>query len=384
MQTHSVKAGRLPSLDILRGLTVALMILVNNPGSWSHKFDFLAHSAWDGCTPTDLVFPFFLFIVGASVWFAFRRYDHRLSGEALRKIIKRGLLIWAVGIVISKFPYYDFPGGEWIGWHNVRIMGVLPRIALCYMIGSVLVLSLRSARRIAAAALLLLTGYEVLVYCLGDATLEGFFGAKVDTALFGEEHVYHGYRNAAGERVAFDPEGVMSTMTAVVNVLLGFLAAKCAAGSGDRRSGMMRVGVWGGIGIVAALALNTLIPINKPIWSASYVLYTCGIAAVVWNVVSCLVDRGKGVGAVGRTFEVFGTNALFAYVLSTLFAKLFAQIGVWNAAHDALVTPYARWYEVLASLTTPEVGSMLCALSLVALCWLVTWPLYRKKIYIKL
>lgn len=382
MQTPSAKSRRLPSLDILRGLTVALMILVNNPGSWSHKFDFLAHSSWDGCTPTDLVFPFFLFIVGASVWFAFRRYDHRLSRESLRKILRRGLLIWAVGIVVSKFPYYNFPDGEWIGWGNVRIMGVLPRIGLCYMIGSVLVLGLRSTRRIVAAALLLLVGYEVLVYALGDGSLEGYFGAKVDVALFGEEHVYHGYRDAMGQRVAFDPEGLMSTVSAVVNVMLGFLAARMV---GESRDGsMMRVGVWGGICILAALALNTLLPINKPIWSATYVLYTCGIAAVVWNAVSYLIDRREGVGALGRVFEVFGTNALFAYILSTLFAKLFAQIRVWNAAHDALVSPYARWYEMLASATTPEVGSMLCALSLVALCWLATWPLYRKHIYIKL
>ncbi|MDE6140823.1 MAG: heparan-alpha-glucosaminide N-acetyltransferase domain-containing protein [Alistipes sp.] len=384
MQTLSDTPRRLPSLDILRGLTVALMILVNNPGSWSHKFDFLAHSAWDGCTPTDLVFPFFLFIVGASVWFAFRRYDHRLSGQALRKIVRRGLTIWAVGIVISKFPYYNFLSGEWIAWHNVRIMGVLPRIGLCYMIGSVLVLGLRSTRRIAAAALLLLAAYEAMVYALGDATLEGFFGAKVDTALLGEEHLYHGYRNAAGERMAFDPEGLMSTMSAVVNVLLGFLAAKCIGQSGDHRCGMMRIGVWGGIGVLAALALNTVIPINKPIWSGTYVLYTCGIAAIVWNAVSYLTDRRSGTGKAGRVFEVFGTNALLAYVLSTLFAKIFAQMRVWNAAHDALVSPYARWYEILASCTSPQVGSMLCALSLVVLCWLVTWPLYRKRIYIKL
>lgn len=383
MQTRLAAPGRLPSLDILRGLTVALMILVNNPGSWSHKFDFLAHSSWDGCTPTDLVFPFFLFIVGASIWFAFRRYGHRLSREALRKIVRRGLLIWGVGIVISKFPYYDFLDGEWIGWSNVRIMGVLPRIGLCYMIGSVIVLGLRSTRRIVAAALLLLVGYEVLVYTLGDASLEGFFGTKVDAALFGSEHLYHGYRNAAGESMAFDPEGLMSTMTAVVNVIFGFLAAR-TIGEGGGRSGMMRVGAWGGIGVLTALALNTLVPINKPIWSATYVLYTCGIAAIVWNVVSYLIDRRGSVGAAGRVFEVFGTNALFAYILSTLFAKLFAQIRVWNAAHDALVSPYARWYEMLASCTTPEAGSMLCALSLVALCWLATWPLYRKRIYIKL
>lgn len=383
MQTLCSTPRRLPSLDILRGMTVALMILVNNPGSWSHKFDFLAHSSWDGCTPTDLVFPFFLFIVGASIWFAFRRYDHRLSGGALRKILKRGLLIWAVGIVISKFPYYDFIGGRWYSWSDVRIMGVLPRIGICYMAGAILALWLRSARRILFAALLLMIGYQVLTYSLGDATLEGYFGSKVDIALFGQEHVYHGYRNAAGERMAFDPEGLAGSMTAVVNVLLGFLAAGCAAGD-DSCRGMMRVGLWGGLGLLAALAMNTTVAINKPIWSASYVLYTCGIAAIVWNAVSYLVDRRGGSGRTGAFFEVFGTNALFAYVLSTLLAKLFAQMRVWNAAHDALVTPYARWYEMLASWTTPEAGSALAALSLVSACWIITWPLYRRRIFIKL
>ncbi len=249
--THS---GRLPSLDILRGATVAMMILVNNPGSWSSVFGCLSHSAWDGCTPTDLVFPFFLFIVGASIRFAFRRYDWRLTRRTAAKILRRGAAIWIVGIAISKFPYYDFIAGEWSSWHDVRIMGVLPRIALCYSIGALLCLGLRSARRIALAALLLAAAYQTLVYALGDATLEGYFGSALDNALLGESHLYHGYRDAAGARVAFDPEGLAGTMTATVNVMLGYLAAMCMAGGSD---GRLRMAAWGGTAIVAALALDS-------------------------------------------------------------------------------------------------------------------------------
>ncbi len=376
--THS---GRLPSLDILRGATVAMMILVNNPGSWSSVFGCLSHSAWDGCTPTDLVFPFFLFIVGASIRFAFRRYDWRLTRRTAAKRLRRGAAIWIVGIAISKFPYYDFIAGEWSSWHDVRIMGVLPRIALCYSIGALLCLGLRSGRRIALAALLLAAAYQTLVYALGDATLEGYFGSALDNALLGESHLYHGYRDAAGARVAFDPEGLAGTMTATVNVMLGYLAAMCMAGGSD---GRLRMAAWGGTAIVAALALNGAIPINKPIWSASYALYTCGIAAVLWYWVSRLTDRDEGAGRVGNIFRVFGSNALFVYVLSTLIVKIVAQMRVWNGAHDALVSPYARWWEMLAAATTPRIGSLLAALSLVALCWAVTWPLYKKRIFIKL
>ena len=219
---------RYVSLDILRGLTVAMMIVVNNPGSWSKMYPMLSHAKWNGCTPCDLVFPFFLFCVGVSMAFALSRYESLDTG-ALKKIFKRGGLLYLVGLLLTAFPFYPANMDpslsfwqNWVEWlGGLRLVGVLPRIAMCYVVASVLALWLRSFKKIACAVgvlcalhmgvLLLFAGPE------GAFTLEGNFAAKMDLAIFGESHIYHGYG------IPFDPEGLLGVLTGSCSVLVGYL-----------------------------------------------------------------------------------------------------------------------------------------------------------------
>lgn len=367
---------RILSLDVLRGLTVALMIIVNNPGSGAFRFDFLRHSEWNGCTPTDLVFPFFLFCVGASMYFSLRKYTQGLCWPLVRKILVRGVLIWVVGILVGKFPFYHFVKGEWISWDHLRFLGVFPRIALCYVASSFAVLLLKRTSRILMLALLLMASYEAVVYLFGDDTLLGYVGARIDLFLFGDSHVYHGYRGPGGERVAFDPEGLLSTLTAMCNTLLGFLAARYA--HLNSRDGFLRLGAMASAGFILALSLNTVCPINKPVWSATYVIYTVSIALTVWMLLHYVLDEREQKPVWCRFFEIFGSNALFSYVLSTCLIKLLVMFRVGESSI------YGWWYGVLADATVPVLASLLVPVGVVLAVGCMLYPLYRHHIYIRL
>ena len=232
---------RYVSLDVLRGLTVAMMIVVNNPGSWSNAYPILLHKEWNGCTPCDLVFPFFLFCVGASMAFALAKYDS-LNAGALKKIFLRGGLLYLVGLLTMAFPFYPSrldPSltfwQNWLEWlGGIRLVGILPRIALCYILGSVLALWLKSFKKIACAigvlcalhigTLLLFGGPE------GALTLEGNFARRLDIAVFGENHIYHGYG------IPFDPEGLLGVLTGTCTVLIGYLIGRSIRNSASEQS----------------------------------------------------------------------------------------------------------------------------------------------------
>ncbi len=281
------------SLDVFRGATVALMILVNNPGSWSHIFTPLEHAEWHGCTPTDLVFPFFLFAVGNAMAFVMPRLKQAGGTIFWRKILKRFAIIFMIGIFLSWSPFIMWQnnhlvlkGWTWMGddgkLHGVRIMGVLQRIALCYLLASIILFyfKLRTALIISILLLLLYWGACLLLGHTPDPlSLKGYFGTQWDIRLFGESHVYH------GEGVAFDPEGLASTLPAVVQVVLGY-----AAGAYIRRKPKMynmltHLFVTAALLIFAGFAWDLIFPINKKIWTSSYVLYTSGLAIMVLAVV---------------------------------------------------------------------------------------------------
>lgn len=369
------KTGRILSLDIFRGLTVAFMIMVNNQSGGA--FDAMRHKSWDGCTPTDLVFPFFLFIVGISMWFSYRKTNHELTGGVAWRLLKRGALIFLVGLLLNWFPFYDFYAGEWRGFETLRIMGVLQRIGVAFFVGGVLALWLKSYRNIIIATGVILSGYWLGVELLGEATKEGFVGNRVDAFLLGVKHLYQ-------PEASFDPEGVFSTIPAVATVLLGYMTGKMVGENrADRGKTLGTLGIAGGCLIVAALALNTVCPINKPIWSPTYVLYTAGLGMMVWMLLLWFYDyRGKHFGA---TFgATFGTNALFAYVLAWVLMEVlwlpllsFEAGGAYYSAYSWLASRLAAW-------TTPEWGALLASLVLVGVIWAVVYPLYRKKIFIKL
>lgn len=389
---------RFLSLDVLRGLTVAGMILVNNPGSWGHIFAPLRHAAWDGCTPTDLVFPFFLFVVGAAVWFSNRRTDHRLTAPVVKKILRRGALIFVVGLLLNWYPFYSFgldepvaytlfgqaheATGFWGGLvykvQHLRIMGVLQRIAIAFTLGALAALWLKSYRRIITATAVILLGYWALVMLTGDATLENYAGRYVDLAVFGDKHVYRGFG------VPFDPEGLMNSIPAVATVLLGYMGGKLmGSAQGDHRGAIVALAAAGGLLVTLGLIWKGVFPLNKAIWSSSYVVYVGGLAMQVWAVLAWFTDyRGKTRWT--TFFNVFGTNALFAFVLSGFLVKTAALPWLRFTVEGERYTFFSWLYHFYTGFASPEVASLLGALTTVALCWLITWPLYRKKIFIKL
>lgn len=242
---------RLISLDVLRGITISFMILVNTPGNWSFIYAPLKHAAWHGCTPTDLVFPFFLFIVGLSLYFSFKKYNAVASKAVTFKILKRTLIIFSIGLLLNLYPYFNFEG--------VRIMGVLQRIALAYGAGALLCVNFKKQHVLLILALLLL-GYWALLYFGASAnpySLEGNIVRQFDLFLFGEHHIYKGFG------IPFDPEGVLSSIPAVGTVIIGYLIGDVMNSTASIVLKMKKLLMYGAfmtvIGAVWALAF----PINK-------------------------------------------------------------------------------------------------------------------------
>jgi len=365
--------GRLRSLDVFRGLTVAAMILVNNPGSWSYVYPPLEHAAWNGWTPTDLIFPFFLFIVGVSLVVAFtRREAAGATGRSLaRKALVRGALIVLVGLLLNGFPRYDLA--------SIRIPGVLQRIGVVYAVTAFIFLGFGPAARRRIAVLLLIGYWALLTFVpvpggvAGDLSRAGNLGAWLDRLLLGG-HLW---------TPDFDPEGILSTLPAVATCLLGTVAGERLLAdrpAADRTVGLLLTGAWL---IVAGLVWNTWFPINKGLWTSSYVLFTGGIAFQALAACYWLVDvRGKSAWA--RPFEVFGTNALFAFVLSGLLARLLELWALPGPAGTTIDVTEWLFVRVLSPLAGPWNGSLLFALGSVAVMFVLTAFLYRRRWFIRL
>lgn len=368
------RSGRSLALDAFRGATIAGMILVNMPGSWANIYGPLRHAAWHGATPTDLIFPFFLFVVGSAMWFSFARFDHQLSGALAKKILRRVGLIFLVGLFLSAYPF----SGELLS--DLRVMGVLQRIALAYGLAAFLCLLLDRRQLILVSAGILL-GYWALLARFGGSdpySLEGNVVGRVDRAIFGESHVWHGFG------VPFDPEGLLSTLPAVVTVVMGFFAGRWITTSARREDAVLRMLLAGTVLIVGGLIWNPAFPINKPLWTSSYVLYTGGIAfaALAWFI--WVIDV-KGYRRWTMPFQVYGLNPLFAYVLSGVLARTMTRLVHVPVGDGETVTAY-RWLysRIFEPLAGPLNGSLLFAVAMVVLIWLVVLPLYRKDIVIKI
>ncbi|MBR4977717.1 MAG: DUF1624 domain-containing protein [Bacteroidales bacterium] len=367
------------SLDILRGLTVALMIVVNNPGSWGKMFPPLRHAEWDGCTPTDLVFPFFLFCVGTSMAFALAKYDG-LSREALTKIFKRGIGIFLVGLGLHAFPFYPtWQDPDLTLWQNYlewfrefRTFGVLQRIALCYVVASVLALWLRIPKKILAsiAVLSVLHVGIQLVFAgpEGAFTLEGNITRHIDAALIGEAHLYNGYRFADGSAAAFDPEGIFGVLTGSCTALLGFLIGNILRRDGDSGLKIAHLYSLAALSLAFSQILSIWIPINKPLWSVSYVFYAGGWAIFVLALLTWMTEV-KGWVKVFTPLRAFGMNPLFIFSLSSLLAKTISSVLGWNVA---------------AVFGATEFLSLTYALLYMLLHLFVAMVLYKKNIVIKI
>ena len=372
------------SLDVLRGLAVAIIIMVNNPGSWHCSYPMLQHSTWDGCTLCDLVFPCFLFCVGTSMAFAFDKYSS-LNGNAFRKILKRGVLLYVSGLLLTAFPFYDVHPDpalsfvqNWLEWlNNLRLVSVLSRIAVCYVAASMLVLWLRDSKRLmAAVAVLSVLHVTVLILFAGPEgafTLEGNFAGKLDRAILGEGHMYKNYTPS------FDPVGVLGTLTGICTVLLGYLVGNIIKKSAilyekDGASEDAPVGVTARIFVAAVasillgLLLSIWVPVNKPLWSVSYVFYSAGWSAMALALLIYLIDV-RGWDKPFFPFKAMGMNALSMYLLSCLLSKV--------------IDVYTGWRPSLY-FGINENMSLFYAFLYMVLHLIIAVILYRKKIFIKL
>lgn len=379
---------RFYSLDVFRGATVCLMILVNNPGSWEHIFPPLKHAAWHGLTPTDLVFPFFLFAVGNAFSFVMPRLQAGGDAAFWKKVAKRTLLIFAIGLFLTWWPFVKWDGDSWVfkPWayvdakgneQGVRILGVLARIALCYFFAAVMIYYLKP-RLAFFTGLVFLLIYWVLCATLGDPadpySMMGWFGNKVDRAVLGVAHMYK------GEGVPFDPEGIMSTIPAIVNVIFGYLVGDYIQKKGKNYEMLTGLFVAGVAMIVTGFMWDTVFPINKKIWTSSYTIYTCGLATLTIATMIYLIEFRNVKGFLSRFFDVFGKNALFVFALSAFLPKTFGLIRMGDG-----VNPWNWLYErALVHIPgDPRVGSLLYALAVITFMWLICYWLDKKKIYIK-
>jgi predicted acyltransferase len=378
---------RFYSLDVFRGATVALMILVNNPGSWSHIYAPLAHAQWHGLTPTDLVFPFFLFAVGNAMAFVMPKLREAGAAAFWKKTVKRALMIFGIGLLLNAFPFVRYADDGALVWKslgNLRIMGVLQRIALCYLFAAILVYHLKP-RNAGLLSILLLLGYWALCLAFGTPgdpySLEGFFGTGIDKRLLGESHLYR------GEGVPFDPEGIMSTFPATVQVVFGYLVGEHLIRKGSRWETLADL-------FVAAMALIFLgfcwhmaFPINKKIWTSSYVLYTTGLAICVLGVMLYAIELKGMKGGWSRFFDVFGKNPLFIFVLSGVWVKTYGLFRIADGAKDGkpVFRGLGNWmYEHFFSPAFgPLNGSLAYAVAHILVFWAVCLWLDRKRIYIK-
>ena len=407
--TSPTKKNRLLSLDILRGITVAGMILVNNPGSWAHIYAPLRHAAWNGCTPTDLVFPFFVFCMGVAMYISHSKSNFELNWSTARKIILRGLLIILIGWALSWYGMAlrqflrgaDFVTAMWTyPVANIRYLGVFPRLGLVSLLGGLLLLTFKPKRILWVSAALMLI-YSILQSVTNSFELTAQnMESIVDLKLLGDDHIYH-MRNAAGERIGFDPEGVLSTITCVAHVLIGAWVGKLIMTEKDLWSKVTRALLAGAIMMILGFCLDYAYPINKAMWSASYILVTCGLASCILGILTWILDiRLPQLNEVKPTttcakvhhavannwykfFETFGVNPLFIFCLSTWFVVTAARVRF--EFHEKTYNLLGFWYsECLQPIFGDKGGSLVSALSLVLLMWAIGHILYRKKIYIKL
>lgn len=391
-QTTAKRPQRLLALDILRGITIAGMILVNNPGSWGHIYAPLAHAEWHGLTPTDLVFPFFMYIMGISTYFSLRKYDFKFSGATLWKIFRRTVVIFAIGLAIAWFGMFlrGITSGKALAeavftFDHIRILGVMPRLAICYGFGSLIALAL-SKKALPWFIAGMLVVYAVILFVgNGFEFASNNVIAVVDNAVLGPDHMYTDH--VAGESLKFDPEGLLSTLPSIAHMLIGFVCGGLIVGTKDNNLRINKLFIIGTILTFSGFLLDFGIPINKKIWSPTFVLTTCGLAASFLGLLIWIIDI-KGYRRWCRFFEAFGINPLFMYCLGAVLSIIIGAIKVPYSAVESGITTLKGWiYQAVlmpACADNATLASLCFAILFVLLNWCIGDILYKKKIYIKI
>lgn len=364
-------SGRLLALDVFRGGTVAAMVLVNNPGTWTAVYPPLRHANWHGWTPTDLVFPFFLFIVGAAIPLALGSRLARGQSRAvlLRRVVRRSVVIFALGLFLHAFPTFDLA--------TLRIPGVLQRIAVCYLAAAALFLGTGWRTQAAVAAVAWLAYWAALTlvpvpgYGAGDLGQEGNLAAFIDRALLGP-HIWRVSR-------LYDPEGILSTVPAAGTTLAGMLAGHWLRISIDPRRASAGLAAAGALATAAGLVWDVWFPINKPLWTSSYALFTAGLALLALAACHWVVEVRRW-RAWTPPFVALGVNALAAFFLSTLVARALVVVKIPVGDGRRLALQSAIFERVFAPWATPVNASLAYAVATVAVWTAVMWLLHRRNL----
>jgi predicted acyltransferase len=364
------------ALDVFRGLTVVGMVFVNNPGDWGHLYWPFDHAEWHGWTPTDLIFPWFLFIVGVAGVFSLEK---RLASGAsrldlARHAFRRGMTIVVVGWLMAFYPFVPFLERL----NRLRIPGVLPRIGVTFVLGTWIVLAVwrRRAPGVAAAVVALLALHSWILLGTGfDLTPEGNVQRAVDLAVLKG----HLWKNAQG----WDPEGIVSTLTAVATMLTGTLTGFLMTGAAGVKAKVARLLAWGAAGTAAGLLWSRSLPINKNLWTASYVVFTSGAALLVLAACVLAIDVA-GWKKPFAFFVTFGTNPLLVFVLSGLLAKTLGLVKVTDAAGKAITLHTWIYRTAFSWIADPTVRSHAFALVTIAFWWAVLRVFEKKGWYWKI
>ena len=402
---------RLKSLDVFRGIAIVSMILVNNPGSWKHIYWPLEHAEWHGCTPTDLVFPFFLFIVGCAMSFSLSKYTdnpQKIATEVSKiaptqeettretkpgsfssipkniywRIARRGAILFVLGLLLNTSSIaldVLLNGAPIANFGKIRIMGVLQRIGLAYFISAIAILNLspRNQKLLAVAVLL---GYwgALFVFTVGGyteyaLTPEGYLGGYVDRLILGSQHLYKGG--------PFDPEGMLSTLPASVTVLIGYFTGEWLRVQPLKTRTSLNLAIGGLCCVVVGHLWGFLFPINKQLWTSSYVIFTAGWALLL--LAACYETIEVRGWKWGRPFEIMGLNAIFLFVASGIVARLLLKthIGIGKTAPTTYTWIYENWFVPWAG---PLNGSLAFAVTAVLCWWLILYGMYRRGWQIKI
>ena len=377
-------SSRLIFLDVFRGITIAGMILVNNPGTWSHIYSPLKHAEWHGATPTDFVFPFFLFIVGISITLALgkRVETGAVNTEIHWKIVRRALIIFALGLFLATFPFYNFAKGELLDVSTVRIMGVLQRIAVCYLIAALLFLHTNWKQQAVVAGLLLLSYWALMtLISVPGCEITTFsdkacnLSAYVDRLILTENHIYKGGK-------VYDPEGLLSTLPSIATTLAGVLCGHWLRRKTDDADKVSAIFFFGILLTAFGWCWNFWFPINKPLWTSSYVLYTAGLALCFLGFCYWLIDI-KGYKKWTKPFVIFGVNALALYVGSGILARILTLIKLTGEDGKQVTLQGAIFNNFFLPFASPVNASLMFALVYIGFWLFLMWLLYRKEIYIK-
>ncbi|MCC8154536.1 MAG: DUF5009 domain-containing protein [Tannerellaceae bacterium] len=366
-----VPSGRLLSLDVMRGITIAGMIMVNNPGSWNYVYAPLLHARWDGLTLTDLVFPFFMFIMGVSMFFSLRKYNFTLTQDSVIKIIKRTVLIFLVGLGLNLFSHlmrYGFTNFE-----HLRMLGVMQRLAIAYGAGSLIGLAINHKYLLQVAGGLMIFYWALLALTDSMILSEHNIIAVIDSTILGQSHLYTD-RLADGTIIAFDPEGLVSVIGSIAHVLIGFYVGKMIMDSKKDNELIIRnLFILGTILLFIGLLLSYGCPINKKLWSSTFVLVTCGFASLFLALLIWIIDiNGKYKWPL--FFESFGINPLCLYVQAAVLSVLLSYCGIQSFIYNDVLVPVVGNYA----------GSVIWAIFFVILNWIPGYFLYKRQIYIKL